>query len=95
MLNGSLNQIDKGINDFGTLDHDIEKGEMRSIRVSYNREFKKNPIVVACWCTTKNIFTYHEILAVTNVDTRGFEVSTVNKVSDRYPWAFTWIAIGQ
>lgn len=92
-INGSINQIDKGINGFGDLDHDLKEGEMRSIRVSYNRKFKKTPIVVACWCTTKNIFAYHEILAITSVDTQGFEVSAVNKINDRYNWKFSWIAI--
>lgn len=68
---------------------------MRSIRVSYNREFKKIPIVVACWNTTKYIFEYHGILAITDVDTQGFTVSTVNKVDDKYGWRFTWIAVEQ
>lgn len=94
-LNGSINQIDKGINGFDSLDHDLKEGEMRSIRVSYNREFKKIPVVVACWNTTEYIFEYHEILAITSVDTQGFTVSTVNKVKDRYGWRFTWIAVEQ
>lgn len=93
LLNGSLNQIDKGINGFGNLDADLKEGEMRSVRVSYNREFEKPPIVVACWDTTTNIFFYHGILAITGVDAQGFTVSTVNKINDRYDWRFAWIAI--
>lgn len=94
-LNGSLIQIDKGINGFGDLDDDLKEGVIRTIRVSYNRKFEKTPIVVACWNTTTNIFEYHGILAITETDTLGFDVSTVNKINDRYNWRFTWIAIGR
>lgn len=94
-LNGSLIQIDKGINGFGDLDDDLKEGVIRTIRVSYNRKFEKTPIVVACWNTTTNIFEYHGMLAITETDTLGFDVSTVNKIQDRYNWRFTWIAIGR
>lgn len=91
-------KIDCGIGAFSKSDSALDVGTVIKTRVTFNKTFNRNPVVVVSW---RELYanSYFDYLTIDNltVGGEGFEAITRNKHADtwKYTWYFNWIAIEQ